>query len=51
MHQTHAQVVERLEAVEGLDAARVDAAVRPDTYGHYEEHIPDIRGWRERTGI
>jgi hypothetical protein len=51
MHQAHAAVVERLEAVAGLDAARIDAAVRPGTYGHYEEHIPDIRGWRERAGV
>jgi hypothetical protein len=51
MHRAHANLVEQLSGVAGIDASRIDAAVRGGTYGHYEEHIPDIRGWRERTGV
>jgi hypothetical protein len=51
MHRAHAALVEQLEGVAGIDAARVDEAVRGGSYGHYEEHIPDIRAWRERTGV
>jgi hypothetical protein len=51
MHQAHATLVERLESVAGLEAAAIDASIRPDTYNHYEEHIADIRAWRERVGL
>ena len=51
MHRAHAALVEQLEGVAGIDAARVDEAVRGGSYGHYEEHIPDIRAWRERIGV
>jgi hypothetical protein len=51
MHQAHAELVARLEDVAGLDAGPIDTAIRPDTYDHYAEHIPDIQRWRQREGI
>jgi hypothetical protein len=51
MHQAHAALVERLEGVAGIDAAPIDAAIRPDTYEHYEDHIADIQTWRARVGL
>jgi hypothetical protein len=51
MHQAHAAVVARLEEVAGIDAAALDAAIAPDTYGHYAEHVADIQRWRQREGI
>ena len=51
MHQAHAALVERLAGVAGIDATRIDAAIKPDTYAHYEEHIPDVLAWRKRMGI
>jgi hypothetical protein len=51
MHQAHALLLERLEAVAGLEAAPIDAAIKGDTTEHYEDHIRDIRAWRERTGV
>jgi hypothetical protein len=51
MHQAHAALVERLEAIAGLDAEKLDAAVKPDTYLHYDEHVPDILAWRQRAGL
>ena len=51
MHQAHAALVERLEAVAGIEAAPIDEAIRPDTYEHYLDHIKDIRSWRQRAGV
>jgi uncharacterized damage-inducible protein DinB len=51
MHQAHAELVARLEDVAGLVAGPIDTAIRPDTYDHYAEHIPDIQRWRQREGI
>lgn len=51
MHQAHAALVERLEQIAGLDAARIDEAVKGGSYEHYEEHIPDIEQWRRQTGV
>jgi hypothetical protein len=51
MHQAHAALLERLEAIANIDATRVDAAVRPGSYDHYQEHIPDIQQWRQRAGV
>ena len=51
MHQAHAALVDYLDDIEGLDAATLDAAIKGDTYEHYDEHVADIRAWRERTGI
>ena len=51
MHQAHAALVERLESVAGIEAAPIDAAIRPDTYEHYEDHIADILTWRQRAGV
>jgi hypothetical protein len=51
MHQAHAALVERLEAVAGIEAAPIDEAIRPDTYEHYQDHIKDIQSWRQRAGI
>ena len=51
MHQAHALLVERLESVAGIEAARIDEAIRPDTYEHYLDHITDIQTWRQRAGI
>ncbi len=51
MHQAHAALVERLESVAGIEAARIDEAIRVDTYEHYQDHIKDIRAWRQRAGV
>src|SRR3954468_6799078 len=51
MHQAHAALLERLESVAGIEGARIDEAIRPDTYEHYLDHIKDIQSWRQRTGI
>lgn len=51
MHQAHAALVERLEAVAGIEAGRIDEAIRVDTYEHYRDHIKDIRSWRQRAGV
>jgi hypothetical protein len=51
MHQAHALLVERLESVAGIEAARIDEAISVDTYEHYQDHIKDIQAWRQRTGI
>jgi hypothetical protein len=51
MHQAHAALVERLESVAGIEAARIDEAIRVDTYEHYRDHIKDIQYWRQRAGI
>jgi hypothetical protein len=51
MHQAHAALVEYLEGIAGLDAGAIDAAIRGDTYEHYEEHTPDILAWRKRAGV
>jgi hypothetical protein len=51
MHQAHAALVERLESVAGIEAARIDEAIRVDTYEHYRDHIKDIQSWRQRAGI
>jgi hypothetical protein len=51
MHQAHAALVEHLESVAGIEAARIDEAIRVDTYEHYRDHIKDIQSWRQRAGI
>jgi hypothetical protein len=51
MHQAHAALVERLEQIAGLDAARIDEAVKGGSYEHYEEHIPDVEQWRQQAGV
>jgi hypothetical protein len=51
MHQAHATLVERLEGIAGIEAESIDAAIRPDTYEHYEDHIGDIQTWRTRVGL
>ena len=51
MHQAHAALVERLKGVAGIEAARMDEAIRPDTYDHYLDHIKDIQAWRQHAGV
>jgi hypothetical protein len=51
MHQAHALLVERLESVAGIEATRIDEAIRVDTYEHYQDHIKDNRAWRQQAGI
>jgi hypothetical protein len=51
MHQAHAALVDYLDDIEGLDATALDAAIKGDTYEHYDEHVADIRAWRERAGV
>ncbi|MDF2761116.1 MAG: hypothetical protein K0S99_3751 [Thermomicrobiales bacterium] len=51
MHQAHAALVERLESVAGIEAARIDEAIRVDTYEHYLDHIKDVQAWRQRAGV
>ena len=51
MHRAHAALVERLESVAGIEAARIDEAIRVDTYEHYLDHIKDIQAWRQRAGV
>lgn len=50
MHQAHAALIDYLDDIEGLDATALDAAIKGDTYEHYDEHVVDIRAWRERAG-
>jgi hypothetical protein len=49
MYQAHADLVDRLEGVAGIDAAKLDRAIRGDTYEHYAEHVQDLREWLART--
>jgi hypothetical protein len=51
MHQAHAALVERLESVAGIEATRIDEAIRVDTYEHYRDHIKDIQTWRQCAGV
>ncbi len=51
MHQAHAALIAYLEGVSHLDAAALDEAIKASSYDHYEEHIPDISGWRGRNGV
>jgi hypothetical protein len=51
MHQAHAALTERLEGIANIDAKKVDAAIRADTYEHYDEHLPGIEKWRQRAGF
>lgn len=51
MHQAHAALVADLEERLHLDAAAIDEAIAGSTYGHYDEHVVDIRAWRERRGV
>jgi hypothetical protein len=51
MHRAHEQLLDRLGGEADADAARIDVSTRPDTYLHYEEHLPDVRAWRRRAGI
>jgi hypothetical protein len=51
MHRAHAALLERLEGVAGIEATRIDEAIKGASYEHYAEHIPDVRGWRERNGV
>jgi len=51
MHQAHAALVERLESVAGIEATRIDEAIRPDTYEHYQDHTKDIQSWRQRADV
>lgn len=51
MHQAHAALVADLEEREELDAAAIDEAIAGSTYEHYDEHITDVRAWRERRGV
>ena len=51
MHQAHAALVERLESVAGIEAARIDEPIRVDTYEHYLDHIKDIHSWRRRADV
>jgi hypothetical protein len=51
MHQAHAALVESLEERAELDAAAINAAIAGSTYEHYDEHLADVRAWRERRGL
>jgi hypothetical protein len=51
MHQAHAALVADLEERTELDAAAIDKAISGSTYEHYDEHVADVRSWRERRGI
>lgn len=51
MHQAHAALVEYLEGVSHLDAGALDEAIKESSYEHYAEHVPDVTGWRARTGV
>jgi hypothetical protein len=51
MHQAHAALVADLEEREELDAAAIDAAIAGSTYEHYDEHLADVRAWRERREV
>jgi uncharacterized damage-inducible protein DinB len=47
MLETHEDVVTRLTEINDLDPA----AIKDDTWGHYDEHRSEIEAWREREGI
>ena len=51
MHQAHAALVADLEEREALDAAAIDEALAGSTYGHYDEHLADVRSWRDQRGV
>ncbi|MEZ4561344.1 MAG: ClbS/DfsB family four-helix bundle protein [Thermomicrobiales bacterium] len=51
MHQAHAALVADLEARAELEAAAIDRAIAGATYEHYDEHLADVRAWREKHGI
>lgn len=51
MHQAHAALVADLEERAELEAAAIDAAIAGATYEHYDEHVADVRAWREQRGI
>ena len=51
MEQAHAALVAQLETIAGADAGALDAAVRDDTYLHYDEHRAEIAAWRRRHGL
>jgi uncharacterized protein (TIGR03083 family) len=51
MERAHAALVEQLETIAGADATALDAALRDDTYEHYDEHRREIAAWRAREGI
>ena len=51
MHQAHAALVADLEERAELDAAAINAAIAGATYEHYDEHLADVRAWRERRGV
>jgi hypothetical protein len=51
MHQAHAALVADLAERAELDAVAIDAAVAGSTYEHYDEHLADVRAWRERRGL
>ncbi|MCA9877771.1 MAG: ClbS/DfsB family four-helix bundle protein [Thermomicrobiales bacterium] len=48
MQQSHAALVAELEAHDNTGVTAIDAAIEGSTYGHYAEHLPDVRAWRER---
>ena len=50
MHQAHAALVERLEDVAGIEAARIDAAIVP-TPTTLQGAFSDIRAWRQRGDL
>lgn len=51
MHQAHAALVADLEERPELDAAAIDEAIAGSTYEHYDEHLADVRAWRERRHV
>jgi hypothetical protein len=51
MEQAHAALVEQLATIAGAEAAVLDAAIRDDTYEHYDEHRGEIEAWRQANGI
>lgn len=51
MHQAHAALVDYLDDIAGLDATALDAAIKGAAYEHYDEHVVDIRAWRQRAGV
>ena len=51
MYQAHAALVADLEELAELDATAIDAAIAGATYEHYDEHVADVRAWRERLGV
>lgn len=51
MHQAHAALIDYLDDIEGLDATALDVAIKGAAYEHYDEHVADIRAWRQRAGV